>query len=195
MSHVDSEQTERDNEQTEKQIAKLLTVIDDIISNQQVETASCPATLYEAMAKLANYFGLRIEITDERLEKQTVELLAIIYNAIDWGKMRTSKNPHDIFNHRVRAASRRATLYEAVSKLANYFGLQSLPAEALELIQELRPHEREVLNKLYTEHIPMSMLAIMRAKEMRDERKRAKKSKQEETELIPSNLEEVLSDG
>jgi len=131
----------------------------------------------------------------EQREKQIVKLLAIIYNAVDWSKMRTSKNPHDIFNHRVRAASRRATLYEAVSKLANYFGLQSLPAEALELIQELRPHEREVLNKLYTEHIPMSMLAIMRAKEIRDERKRAAKRQQDNSELAPSNLEEVLTDG
>lgn len=104
-------------------------------------------------------------------ENSVIELLALIYNAVDWKKMRTSKNPHDIFNHRVRAASRRNTLYEAVSKLANYFGLQSLLPEAIRLIQELRPIEREVLNKLYTEHIPMSMLAIMRAKEIREERK------------------------
>lgn len=100
-------------------------------------------------------------------EEKIIKLMAIIYNAIDWRKMHTSKNPYDIYNHRVRAASRRATLYEAVSKLANYFGLQSLPAEAIELVQELRPIEREVLNKLYTEHIPISMLAIIKAKELR----------------------------
>ena len=70
----------------------------------------------------------------------------------------------------MRAASWRATLYEAVSKLANYFGLQSLPAACIPLIQSLRPAEREVLNKLYTEHILMSMLAIMRAREMREEK-------------------------
>jgi len=100
-------------------------------------------------------------------EEKIIRLMAIIYNAIDWGKMRTSKNPYDVFNHRVRAASRRATIYEAVSKLANYFGLQSLPVEAIEITQELRPIEREVLNKLYTEHIPISMLAIIKAKELR----------------------------
>ena len=103
-------------------------------------------------------------------EEKIIELLAIVYNCIKWSKMRTNKNPHDIFNHRVRAASRRATLYEATSKLANYFGLQSLPAEAINLITELRPLEREALNKLYTEHIPLSMLAIMRAKEMRKQK-------------------------
>lgn len=105
--------------------------------------------------------------TEKEIEDKTVELLAIVYNTINWGKIRTSKNPHDIFNHRVRAASRRATLYEAISKLANYFGLQSLPPEAIQLTKELRPDERTVLNKMYMEHIPISMLAIMRAKEKR----------------------------
>ncbi len=108
----------------------------------------------------------------EQEEKKVVDLLALVYNAIDWGRIRTSKNPHDIFNHRVRAASRCSTLYEAVSKLANYFGLQSLPEDAIRLVQELRPIEREVLNKMYTEHIPMSMLAIMRAKEMRKKKQK-----------------------
>lgn len=102
--------------------------------------------------------------TEKQIEDKTVELLAIVYNSINWSKMRTSKNPHDVFNHRVRAASRRATLFEAISKLANYFGLQSLPTEAIQLTQELRPYERVVLNKMYMEHIPISMMAILQAK-------------------------------
>jgi len=111
---------------------------------------------------------------EEKIEEQLVELLAIIYSTIDWKKMKTSKNPHDIFNHRVRAASRRATLYEAMSKLANYFGLQSVPVEAISIMQDLRPHEREVLNKMYMEHIPISMLAIMRAKEIKEQKKKSR---------------------
>ncbi len=109
-------------------------------------------------------------------EDKLIDMLAIIYNTVDWKKMRTSKNANDIFNHRVRAASRRANLYEAISKLANYFGLQSLPVEAIELMQELRPIEREVLNKLYAEHVAISMLAIMRAKEMRKQKRLEVKS-------------------
>lgn len=124
--------------------------------------------------------------TEKEIEDKTVELLAIVYNTINWGKMRTSKNPHDIFNHRVRAASRRATLFEAISKLANYFGLQSLPTEAIRLTQELRSYERVVLNKMYMEHIPMSMMAIMRAKERR-------KNKEQIT-LFESINEEALKD-
>ena len=134
------------------------------------------------------------DANDEFIESKLVELLAMIYNSVDWGKMRTGKNAHDIFNHRVRAASRRASLYEAVSKLANYFGLQSLPEEAIGLVQELRPHERAVLNKLYTEHLAISMLAVMRAKEMREQRKHARKRRQDETYQLLSDIEEVHLD-
>ena len=117
-------------------------------------------------------------------ENRIVEMLALVYNAVDWKKMRTSKNPHDIFNHRVRAASRRGTIFEAISKLANYFGLQSLPAGVIYIAQQLRPIEQEVLNKLYVEHIPMSMLAIMRAKEMRDERRKLRDENNNSEEVI-----------
>lgn len=117
-------------------------------------------------------------------EDRIIEMLALIYNAVDWKKMKTSKNPHDIFNHRVRAASRRGTIFEAVSKLANYFGLQSLPTGVIRIAQQLRPIEQEVLNKLYAEHIPMSMLAIMRAKEMRDERRKLRDENNNSEEVV-----------
>jgi hypothetical protein len=108
------------------------------------------------------------------VEEKLVELLAVIYARVPWGKMKTAKNPHDIFNHRVRAASRRATLYEFVSKLCNYFGLQSLPTEAQTLVDELRPYEEEILNALSREHIPFCVRAILRAKEMKKAKKEVK---------------------
>jgi hypothetical protein len=117
---------------------------------------------------------LQIEV-----EEKLVELLAVIYTRVPWGKMKTSKNPHDIFNHRVRAASRRATLYEFVSKLCNYFGLQSLPLEAQSLVDELGPYEDEILNTLSREHIPFCVRAIARAKEM----KKAKKEVSDDKEV------------
>ncbi len=92
-----------------------------------------------------------------------------MYRAVPWGKMRTRKNPHDIFNHRVRAAASRLSLYEAVSKLCNAFGLQSLPPRAVALCRELKAEERTILNRLRTEHIPLCMLAVMQAKEMKQE--------------------------
>lgn len=113
--------------------------------------------------------------TEEQVEDKIVELLAFVYNSVNWKKLRIGKNVYDVFNHRVRAASRRATLFEAISKLANYFGVQSLPMEAIALLQELRPYERLVLNKMYTEHIPISMMAIMRAKEKRKAKDKTQK--------------------
>ena len=111
----------------------------------------------------------------KEIESKIIELLAIIYTKIPWGKIHTNKNVYDIFNHRVRAAVRRATLYEAISKLANYFGLQSIPTEAVLLIEELRPYEREVLNKVYMEHIPICMRAIIHAKELKQAKKEVQK--------------------
>lgn len=113
--------------------------------------------------------------TEEQVEGKIVELLAFVYNSVNWKKLHIGKNVYDVFNHRVRAASRRATLFEAISKLANYFGVQSLPMEAIALLQELRPYERLVLNKMYTEHIPISMMAIMRAKEKRTTKDKTQK--------------------
>ena len=110
-------------------------------------------------------------LNHEDVENAVVELLAIIYNRIPWSKMRTRHNAHDIFNHRVRAASRRENLFQFTSKLCNYFGLQSLPEEALPLIQKLRRDEEKVLDKLYDEHIPLCVMAIVRAKEMRNQKK------------------------
>ncbi|QLH52776.1 MAG: hypothetical protein CH6_0089 [Candidatus Kapaibacterium sp.] len=106
------------------------------------------------------------------LEEALVDFLAIIYGRVPWGKMRTSKNPHDIFNHRVRAASRRDSLFTFASKLSNYFGLQSIPEEALEKLEILRPYQYWVLNTLSKEHIPFCVKAIIRAK--------AKKAKMKE---------------
>ena len=101
-------------------------------------------------------------------EEKLVEFLGNIYKRVPWGKMRTSKNPHDIFNHRVRSAARRGTLYQFASKLCNYFGLQTLPLEAQVLLDELRPYEMEVLNTLSTEHIPLCVRGIMKAKELKE---------------------------
>jgi len=104
-------------------------------------------------------------------EEKIIELLAIIYNRVPWGKMNTRHNVHDIFNHRVRAASRRENLFQFVSKLCNYFGLQSLPENVLPIIEELRPHEEIILNKIYDEHIPLCVMAIAKAKKMKKQKK------------------------
>lgn len=102
----------------------------------------------------------------------------MLYNRVNWSKIR-SKNPHDVFNHRIRAATSCGTINHFASKLGNFFGLQSLPVEAAPLLEALRPDEKRVLNVLRMEHIAYTMLAVMRAKELREARKAEKKSAEE----------------
>jgi len=106
------------------------------------------------------------------LEDLIVEALAEVYMSIPWAKMRTRHSAWDIFNHRVRAASRKRNISEAFSKLANYFGLQSLPTTVIAAIEQLRQYGDDVvLNKIYSEHVVISMKAIMRATELKKQRR------------------------
>jgi hypothetical protein len=85
--------------------------------------------------------------------EQLTRLLAHIYRAIDWRRIRTTKSRYDIWNHRVRAAAKRPTLAEFASRLCNFFGVQSLPLAAIVLIEALQPHERACLNYIDRNHI------------------------------------------
>lgn len=113
-------------------------------------------------------------------ESILIDFLALIYCRIPWVKMRTRHNPHDIFNHRVRAAARRATLYQFSSKLCNYFGLQTLPIDAQKLLDKIRPIENDVLNTLSSEHIPICVRAIIKAHEIKEKAKGEKDGISEE---------------
>ena len=108
---------------------------------------------------------------NEILRNNWIELLTIIYNRIPWFKIRTRHNPHDIFNHRVRAASRKENINQFVSKICNYFGLQSLSSDTIQYITELEKDREKALNLLYDEHIPICVMAIAKAKEIRELRK------------------------
>ncbi|RLJ04213.1 MAG: hypothetical protein DRP08_02255 [Candidatus Aenigmatarchaeota archaeon] len=105
---------------------------------------------------------------EEIIEENLILLLAYIYSRISWTKIKTTKNPWDIFNHRVRAASRKRNIQSFISKLCNYFGLQSLPSDTLIFLNTLKPLEEKALNLLFQEHIPICLKAIMKAKEMKE---------------------------
>jgi hypothetical protein len=93
-----------------------------------------------------------MQLTKTQIE-QLARLLAYIYRTIDWRRIRTSKSRYDIWNHRVRAAAKRPTLTEFASRLCNFFWVQSLPPEAITLIEALQPHERACLNYIDRNHI------------------------------------------
>lgn len=98
------------------------------------------------------------------IEDRWCDLLAHIYCSIKWGKINTRHNAWDIWNHRVRAAATRGTIGAFVSRLSNHFGLQSLPEDAIVIVDALDPHADELLDLTYREHIPVSMRAVSRAK-------------------------------
>jgi len=106
-------------------------------------------------------------------ESDVTELLALIYNKINWQRMR-GRNPHDVFNHRIRAATSAANINQFASKLCNFFGLQSLPIAAVPIINQLRFNEKRVLNILRLEHVAYAMLSVIRAKELREIKKKQK---------------------
>jgi len=110
-------------------------------------------------------------------EAKLVELLAEVYARIPWQKIRTSKNPYDIWNHRLRSAATRSTLAEFISKLCNAFGMQSTSERAVELLEELRPQERALLDLIYREHVPLAVRAALLASERKATR-RAQKAEQ-----------------
>jgi hypothetical protein len=101
-------------------------------------------------------------------EREFVALLAIVYGRISWRKIKV-RNAWDVWNHRLRAAAARGTLDEAISRLCNYFSIQSLPEEAVPLLDRLRPHERQLLDLAYREHVPLAMRAVAEAKQRRRE--------------------------
>ena len=109
--------------------------------------------------------------TKEELQYRVADLLATIYMSIPFKKLKSIRNIHDVFNHRVRSASRRPTIEEFTSKLCNYFGVQSVPEEAVWIIQELKPKEQEVMDMLYREHIYLCALTYIRVEKYRQAKK------------------------
>jgi len=101
-------------------------------------------------------------------EKAVVAVLAEIYRRVPWSKMRTRHCTWDIFNHRVRAAASSPSLGAFISRLCNYFGLQSLPPETALLLENYKDREAQILGAIVQEHIPICMKAIMMAKEMKE---------------------------
>ena len=105
------------------------------------------------------------EELDDALQAFT-RVLAYIYASINWKRIKV-KSPHDVWNHRVRAAMSRATVNEAVSRLCNHFGIQSLPPAAIVLLKKVRDYEDEVLDIVAREHITYTMEAVLLAQTLR----------------------------
>jgi len=115
-------------------------------------------------------------LTNEQY-KLIYEILGRIYAQIQWGKIKTSKNPWDIYNHRVRNASCKPNLNQFISKLCNFFGLQQTSFQTLMAVDRLKEVENAALNTIYKEHIPLCMKGIAYAKELKKINEINKKNK------------------
>ena len=90
-------------------------------------------------------------------------LLATIASRIDWKKL-SSRNPIDVWNHRIRAATSCRDMAEFCSKLCNYFGLQSIQQDALPLIERLDEDRDAVLDYVRSRHIQVGTLSYCERK-------------------------------
>lgn len=93
-----------------------------------------------------------------------IDALAHVYDSVRWSRISTSKNPWDVFNHRVRASASVQTLGEFCTKLCATLGMQQAPIDAVSAFEGLREVESEALDILAREHIQLCMLAVTRRK-------------------------------
>lgn len=115
------------------------------------------------------------------------QLLAHIYMKAGKQLARSRHSAYDVFNHRVRFRANQPLLGRFVSKLSNQWGIQSLPVEALALIDELEPVQKAVLRYLRHEHIPACLRAIAIVQDWREERKHATTADHEDRRDVGDN--------
>jgi len=111
-----------------------------------------------------------LTLTSEEREDVS-QLLAYVYVKAGPRLAKSRHSAYDVFNHRVRFCAGAATLGAFVSRLSNSWGIQSLPLEALAIVERLEPREAAVLHYLSTEHIPACARGIVIAKQLKEERK------------------------
>lgn len=113
-------------------------------------------------------------IEESRIEDAWVEVLAHIYNAVDWKRIiRGKRSPYDVFEHRLEFARYEPTIGQVLQKLLNTLNLQlpKLPLNQIELLRENEELALKVLRK-----IPklLSLKAIEKAKELKRVKKEVK---------------------
>jgi len=112
-----------------------------------------------------------MKIDDDLLE-EIAEVLSAVYRRVRWHRMGNS-NPHDVFQHRLKYAAYRGTVYECVDKLCQGLGIQSLKVPA-DRLASLQARAREVLHALRHESIYLVALATEKARVYKERLKAAR---------------------
>jgi len=119
------------------------------------------------------------EMDEEEILDALAQLLSIVYRRVDWRRM-GARNPHDVFQHRVKAAAGQPSLSRAVDYLCERLGVQSLKLSNAEreTFRELnRDHSPECLDALAHESILLVAEATARARKYKEQRRKEGKGK------------------
>lgn len=98
-------------------------------------------------------------ITDQDLRRDWIEVLAVVWRAADWNTIASRSHPAtDVFQHRLRTASTRPSVQEAIRKLCHGLSLQApeMPTGALD---ELIANERDAMRLIRTEDVWLTLKA------------------------------------
>lgn len=101
------------------------------------------------------------------IEKAWIEVLAHIYRAVDWSKVRRGgKRPLDVFVHRLEFSRNVRDVASLLQRLCNSLSLQG-PKLPLDAIDYLRQNESEAMK--YVRKYPklLALYAEKRARELR----------------------------
>lgn len=88
-------------------------------------------------------------------------MLAALYRAVPWAKMRTRHRTYDVWVHRVEAATGGGTLtmQAYLDRLRRWLGLQDVPQEAVGIALELEEDAGRVLRLIRSEAAPLAVRA------------------------------------
>jgi len=110
-----------------------------------------------------------MKYTDEKLlEDDLVTILGSIYRKVQWQKM-GSKNPWDIFNHRIQFSANEATIPQMIERLCNHLSLQApvyseQSEQFVEAVDRCRQVEKEAMHMVRTRTKLLTLLAARYAK-------------------------------
>ena len=88
----------------------------------------------------------------DSLESRVVYVLAKVYARVPWRKVARGRDPLDVFQHRVLAASYQQSFAEFLEKLCRGLGIQSVRVES-DVLESIKRDESKALEMLRKQSI------------------------------------------
>ena len=126
---------------------------------------------------------------DEKLLDQIADLLSAVYRKVNWRRMK-NRNPHDVFQHRVKFAACKSNVLEFLDKLCQGLGIQSIKYDP-DKILNLKEKNREVMYALRHESIYLVVKATALAREYKLARKTQEKNEMKNKNQLKLEVKET----